>query len=139
MTRLLRHILFALVAFLESNGAIAALLIIIIAAVMLGMTGCASTFGEPRWHTDMPAYRPSLVLITSLTESDLRRACGQERPTNVACVQRFPSYAQIYVNNKLTQEQYECAMTHEIDAHIIKGMDHDDRPILRPDCGEGAK
>lgn len=85
------------------------------------------------WYVDMPNYRPTMILIAEV--DDIYAACGLAAAHPVMCVKRLPSIAQIYVKRGLTNSEYECYMTHELIGHVIKGMNHDDRPNFAPNCG----
>jgi hypothetical protein len=95
------------------------------------LSGCSSL--DTHWHASLPNYRPNMIMITEV--DDILKACGTARGIPAACVHRHPTFAHVFIKPGLSRAEYECFISHEILAHVIRGLDHDDRPNFSQDCG----
>ena len=99
--------------------------------LLLSFSGCANS---PKWFDSPVYYKPSVITITEV--DDIVQACANQYA--VGCVRINPAFADVRVKKGLTEYAYKCVLSHEILAHVIKGLSHDNRLNYSLDCGPGV-
>jgi hypothetical protein len=82
-----------------------------------------STVAEAQWFKSRPDYRPSVIHL--IEAENIQQKCIPERGWSRGCVLRTPEMAIIYYPARMSQQEWEGIMIHEILCHVIRGLDHE--------------
>ena len=96
--------------------------------LLLMLAGCS-----PYWVKDMPDYKPAIILTQYVDQATLQAVCARSEPLAGCAMRLRDGIAGPTCIIYLGPLADACTATHE--QKHCRGWAHDDRKLVRADCG----